>query len=149
MMRSDIPRSCLIPGSGTAHGRSGARSPLGEQPAPVEVHASAGEAVGDRGLLLGTALAAYGLPGALGALLFGRWLRGLPPARLLAADSRIRAVLLGCAPLAWAAGVLHPVLYVVLLAGSSVLHAWGSAGRYALVAQMLPPDQRLAANALV
>ncbi|MFE2125390.1 MFS transporter [Streptomyces amritsarensis] len=111
--------------------------------------ASAGEAVGDRGLLLGAALAAYGLPGALGALLCGRWLRGLPPARLLAADSRIRAVLLGCAPLAWAAGVLHPVLYVVLLAGSSVLHAWGSAGRYALVAQMLPPDQRLAANALV
>lgn len=73
----------------------------------------------------------------------------LPPARLLAADSRIRAVLLGCVPLAWAAGVLHPVLYVALLAGSSVLHAWGNAGRYALVAQMLPREQRLAANALL
>ncbi|MEV6682930.1 MFS transporter [Streptomyces erythrochromogenes] len=104
---------------------------------------------GRSGLLLGAALAAYGLPGALGALLFGRWLRRLPPARLLAADSRIRAVLLGCVPLAWATGVLHPVLYVVLLAGSSVLHAWGNAGRYSLVAQMLPAQQRLAANALL
>ncbi|MFE5676818.1 MFS transporter [Streptomyces erythrochromogenes] len=104
---------------------------------------------GRSGLLLGAALAAYGLPGALGALLFGRWLRRLPPARLLTADSRIRAVLLGCVPLAWAAGVLHPVLYVALLAGSSVLHAWGNAGRYSLVAQMLPAQQRLAANALL
>ncbi|MET9572388.1 MFS transporter [Streptomyces virginiae] len=104
---------------------------------------------GRSGLLLGAALAAYALPGALGALLFGRLLRRLPAARLLAADSRIRAVLLGCVPLAWAAGLLHPVLYVALLAGSSVLHAWGNAGRYSLVAQMLPPDQRLAANALL
>lgn len=85
---------------------------------------------GQSGMLLGAALAAYALPGAAGALLFGRWLRRLPAGRLLAADSRIRAVLLGCVPLAWAAGVLHPVLYVALLAGSSVLHAWGNAGRY-------------------
>ncbi|WP_405816358.1 MULTISPECIES: MFS transporter [unclassified Streptomyces] len=104
---------------------------------------------GQSGMLLGAALAAYALPGAAGALLFGRWLRRLPAGRLLAADSRIRAVLLGCVPLAWAAGVLHPVLYVALLAGSSVLHAWGNAGRYSLLAQILPPDQRLAANALV
>ncbi|QES58461.1 MFS transporter [Streptomyces venezuelae] len=104
---------------------------------------------GQSGMLLGAALAAYALPGAAGALLFGRWLRRLHPGRLLAADSRIRAVLLGCVPLAWAAGVLHPVLYVALLAGSSVLHAWGNAGRYSLLAQILPPDRRLAANALV
>ncbi|KOU91189.1 MFS transporter [Streptomyces sp. XY511] len=104
---------------------------------------------GRSGLLLGAALAAYALPGALGALLFGRLLRRLPAARLLAADSRIRAVLLGCVPLAWATGLLHPVLYVALLAGSSVLHAWGNAGRYSLVAQMLAPEQRLAANALL
>ncbi|MFD9263856.1 MFS transporter, partial [Streptomyces sp. NPDC059538] len=104
---------------------------------------------GGSGMLLGAALAAYALPGAAGALLFGRWLRRLPPGRLLVADSRIRAVLLGCVPLAWAAGVLHPVLYVALLAGSSVLHAWGNAGKYSLLAQLLPPEQRLAANALV
>ncbi|MFG2987808.1 MFS transporter [Streptomyces sp. NPDC048257] len=104
---------------------------------------------GRSGMLLGAALAAYALPGAAGALLFGRWLRRLPAAKLLAADSRIRAVLLGCVPLAWAAGVLHPALYVALLAGSSVLHAWGNAGKYSLLARILPPDQRLAANALV
>jgi predicted MFS family arabinose efflux permease len=104
---------------------------------------------GRSGLLVGAAVAAYALPGAVGALVFGRWLRRLSAERLLAADSWLRAVLLGCVPLAWAAGVLHPVLYVVLLAGSSVLHAWGSAGKYSLLARMLPPDQRLAANALV
>ncbi|WP_405792225.1 MFS transporter [Streptomyces sp. NBC_00029] len=104
---------------------------------------------GQSGMLLGAALAAYALPGAAGALLFGRWLRRLPAGRLLVADSRIRAVLLGCIPLAWVTGVLHPVLYVTLLAGSSVLHAWGNAGKYSLLAGILPPDQRLAANALV
>lgn len=104
---------------------------------------------GRSGLFVGAAIAAYALPGAAGALVFGRWLRRLPAQRLLAADSWLRASLLGCVPLAWTAGVLTPVLYVVLLAGSSVLHAWGSAGKYSLVAQILPPDQRLAANALV
>lgn len=104
---------------------------------------------GRSGLLVGAAVAAYALPGAVGAMVFGRWLRRLPAERLLAADSWLRALLLGCVPLAWAVGVLHPVLYVVLLAGSSVLHAWGSAGKYSLLAQILPPDQRLAANALV
>ncbi|MHC3817185.1 MFS transporter [Streptomyces sp. DT9] len=104
---------------------------------------------GRSGLFVGAAIAAYALPGAAGALVFGRWLRRLPAQRLLAADSWLRASLLGCVPLAWTAGVLTPVLYVVLLAGSSVLHAWGSAGKYSLLAQILPPDQRLAANALV
>ncbi|MGW2236716.1 MFS transporter [Streptomyces sp. NPDC001759] len=104
---------------------------------------------GHSGLVVGAAVAAYALPGAAGALVFGRLLRGLTPRRLLATDSWLRALLLGCVPLAWAAGVLNPVLYVVLLAGSSVLHAWGGAGKYSLISQMLPPDQRLAANALV
>jgi predicted MFS family arabinose efflux permease len=104
---------------------------------------------GGSSLFLGAAVAAYTLPGAAGALVFGRLLRRLPARRLLAADCGLRALLLGCVPLAWAAGVLHPVLYVGLLAGSSVLHAWGGAGKYSLLAEMLPQDQRLAANALV
>ncbi|WEP00356.1 MFS transporter [Streptomyces sp. FXJ1.172] len=104
---------------------------------------------GQSGLVVGGAVAAYALPGAAGVLVCGRWLRRLTPRRLLAADSWLRALLLGCVPLAWAAGVLHPVVYVVLLAGSSVLHAWGGAGKYSLVSQLLPPDQRFAANALV
>ncbi|MGW0673178.1 MFS transporter [Streptomyces sp. NPDC002746] len=104
---------------------------------------------GRSGLYVGAAIAAYALPGAAGALVFGRWLRRLPARRLLAVDCWLRALCLGCVPLAWAAGVLHPVLYVVLLAGSSVLHAWGSAGKYSLVAQILPPERRLPANALI
>ncbi|MEV6162758.1 MFS transporter [Streptomyces sp. NPDC052052] len=104
---------------------------------------------GQSGPMVGAAVAAYALPGVVGALFLGRWLRRLPPRRLLAVDSWLRALLLGCVPLAWVSGVLHPVIYVVLLAGSSVLHAWGSAGKYSLIAQMLPPEQRLAANALV
>jgi MFS family permease len=106
-------------------------------------------APGQSSLLLGAAVAAYALPGAAGALVFGRWLRRLPARRLLIMDCGVRALLLGCIPLAWTAGVLHPALYVALLAGSSVLHAWGGAGRYSLLAEMLPQDQRLAANALV
>ncbi|MDQ0989678.1 MFS transporter [Streptomyces sp. V3I7] len=104
---------------------------------------------GRSGLFVGAAVAAYALPGAAGALLFGRWLRRRPARRLLAVDGWLRAVLLGCVPLAWATGALHPAVYVGLLAGSSLLHAWGSAGKYALLAQILPPEQRLAANSLV
>jgi predicted MFS family arabinose efflux permease len=58
-------------------------------------------------------------------------------------------VFLGAIPLAWLAGVLSLPLYVGLLAVSSLLHAWGNAGRYTLVAELLPEDQRLAANTLV
>ncbi|BBB01809.1 hypothetical protein RVR_9390 [Actinacidiphila reveromycinica] len=104
---------------------------------------------GDAGILLGAAVAAYALPGALGALVLAPRLRRVPARRLLAADSCLRAVLLGCVPLAWALGVLRPGVYVALLAGSSLLHAWGGAGKYALLAQALPPRHRLAANALV
>jgi MFS family permease len=104
---------------------------------------------GSRGLYVGTAVAAYALPGALGALLLGRWMRRFPARRLLFTDAVLRASMLACVPLAWALGVLTPWLYVVLLAASSLLHAWGSAGKYALLATLLPPGQRLAANALV
>ena len=102
------------------------------------------------GLWVGGAVAAYTLPGVVGALVFGRRLRRVPARRLLLADNVLRAVLLGAVPpLAWLAGLLTPPLYVVLLAVSSLLHAWGSAGRYTLVAELLPDEQRLAANTLV
>jgi MFS family permease len=101
------------------------------------------------GLWVGGAVAAYTLPGVVGALLFGRRLRRVPARRLLLADNVLRAVLLGAVPLAWLAGLLTPPLYVVLLAVSSLLHAWGSAGKYTLLAELLPDEQRLAANTLV
>jgi predicted MFS family arabinose efflux permease len=101
------------------------------------------------GLWVGAAVAAYTLPGVVGALAFGRWLRRVPARRLLLADSVARGAFLGAVPLAWLAGVLTLPLYVVLLAVSSLLHAWGSAGTYTLLAELLPEDQRLAANSLV
>nr|WP_245603557.1 MFS transporter [Salinispora cortesiana] len=47
------------------------------------------------------------------------------------------------------AGVLDIWLYTVLLGLSSLLRSWGSAGRFTLVAELLPPKHRLAGNALI
>jgi MFS family permease len=101
------------------------------------------------GLWVGGAVAAYTLPGAVGALVFGRRLRRVPARRLLLTDSIVRGAFLGAVPLALLTGLLTPPLYVVLLAVSSLLHAWGNAGRYTLLAELLPDEQRLAANTLV
>lgn len=104
---------------------------------------------GSTGLWVGASVAAFTLPGVVGALAFGRWLRRVPARQLLVADSTVRAVFIGAIPLAWFAGVLTPTLYVVLLAISSLLHAWGSAGTYTVLAELVPQDHRLAANTLV
>jgi MFS family permease len=101
------------------------------------------------GLWVGGAVAAYTLPGVVGALVFGRTLRRVSARRLLLADSMVRGVFLGAVPLVWLGGMLTPPLYVVLLAVSSLLHAWGSAGQYTLLAELLPGEQRLPANSLV
>ena len=101
------------------------------------------------GLWVGGAVAAYTLPGVVGALVFGRRLRRVSAKWLLFADNVMRGVFLGAIPLVWLAGLLTPPLYVVLLAVSSLLHAWGSAGRYTLLAELMPDKQRLAANTLV
>jgi MFS family permease len=101
------------------------------------------------GLWVGAAVAAYTLPGVVGALVLGRRLRRVSPQRLMVADNLVRAVFLGAVPVAWLFGVLTPGLYVVLLAVSSVLHAWGNAGTYAVLAHLVPDEHRLAANTLV
>jgi MFS family permease len=101
------------------------------------------------GLWVGGAVAAYTLPGVVGALVFSRRLRRVRAKRLLLADNVLRGLFLGAIPLTWLAGLLTPSLYVVLLSVSSLLHAWGSAGKYTLLAELLPDEQRLAANTLV
>lgn len=101
------------------------------------------------GLWVGGAVAAYTLPGVVGALVFGRRLRRVTARRLLLVDNIVRGVFLGVVPLVWLAGLLSLPLYVVLLAISSMLHAWGNAGKYTLLAELLPGEQRLAANSLV
>ncbi len=101
------------------------------------------------GLWVGGAVAAYTLPGVVGALVFARRLRRMPAKQLLLIDNIVRGVFLGAVPLAWLAGLLTLPLYVALLAVSSLLHAWGSAGKYTLLAELLPEEQRLAGNTLV
>ncbi|MFL6101710.1 MAG: MFS transporter [Actinomycetales bacterium] len=101
------------------------------------------------GLWVGGAVAAYTLPGVVGALAFGRRLRRVAARRLLLSDTMVRAVFIGAVPLASLSGLLTPPLYVVLLGVSSLLHAWGSAGTYTLLAELLPDSERLAANTLV
>jgi DHA3 family macrolide efflux protein-like MFS transporter len=102
-----------------------------------------------RGLWVGAAVAAYSVPGALGAALLGRWLRHRGGVRLAGADAVLRAVALGAIPVLWATHLLTPTWYVALLGASSVLHAWGTAGQFTLVAEILPAEHRVAGNSLL
>src|SRR5215475_4853244 len=81
-----------------------------------------------QGLWVGAALAAYALPGALGVVVFGRWLRARRGVRLAGADAALRAVALGVVAALALAHVLTPAAYVALLGVSSLLHGWGMAG---------------------
>jgi hypothetical protein len=103
---------------------------------------------GDPGVFVGLAIAAYTLPGAAGALLLSRFLRRRAAWALVVSDSWLRAGSLAAIALLWAVGSLAPVAYLGLLAGSSVLSAWGNAGQYTLLSQLGGPDGALAANSL-
>ncbi|HEY0188133.1 MAG TPA: MFS transporter [Cellulomonas sp.] len=95
------------------------------------------------------ATAAYTLPGAVGAFVFARWLSGRAGAQLAVRDASLRAAFLITVPLLAATGGLSIGLLVVLLAGSSLLGAWGRSGRYVLLADAVPAEHQLAGNALV
>ena len=102
----------------------------------------------NRGLVVGAAVAAYTLPGAIGIFL-GRFLGELDSGRLLLLNCVLRAACLGAiALLAWF-GRLEIPGYVALLAGSALLSSWGTAARYSLVAETLPESLRLGGNALL
>lgn len=101
------------------------------------------------GAWTGLAVAAYALPAPIGAALLARLVRRFRGAQLVAADAALRAVALSLVAILAAAGLLNPVGYVALLAVSSLLHAWGSAGAYTLVAELLPDEDRVAGNALL
>ncbi|MET8834153.1 MFS transporter [Micromonospora sp. NPDC004540] len=104
---------------------------------------------GQAGVWTGLAVAAYALPAPIGAAVLARLVRGLRASRLVAADASLRAVALGAVAILAVADALDPVVYVALLAVSSLLHAWGSAGAYTLVAEVLPEEDRLTGNALL
>jgi predicted MFS family arabinose efflux permease len=100
------------------------------------------------GVFVGLAVAAYTLPGAVGAVALSRLLRHRNARVLMLADSWLRAGCLGTIALLWTAGSLAPLTYLGLLAVSSVLSAWGNAGQYTLLSQLSGPQGRLAANSL-
>jgi Major Facilitator Superfamily len=103
---------------------------------------------GNPGFFVGLAVAAYTLPGAAGALALSRFLRRRPARVLVLADSWLRAGCLAAIALLWTAGCLAPAAYLGLLAGSSVLSAWGGAGEYTLLSQLGGQQGRLAVNSL-
>lgn len=97
----------------------------------------------------GAAVAAYSLPATFGAALFGRFIRHFSGAGLVALDASLRALALGTIAVLAVADRLNPPGYVLLLTISSLLHAWGNAGSYTLIAELLPDRDRIAGNALV
>lgn len=102
-----------------------------------------------RSLIVGAAVAAYSLPAVFGALALRRWLAHLPSRRLALLDCALRAPALAAIPVARAAGMLSPVLYVALLGLGSLLLSWGFAGRYSMIAELAAADVRMAANSLM
>ncbi|MEU5782844.1 MFS transporter [Micromonospora lupini] len=104
---------------------------------------------GQREVWIAVAMAAYTLPSAAGTVIFGRSLRGRGGAQLAGWDAILRAAALAAIPIAHLAGVLTIGLYVVLLAASALLHSWGSAGRFTLIAELLPERHHLPANAVL
>lgn len=103
---------------------------------------------GQLGLFVGLSVAAYTLPGAVGALALGRYLRRRPARALVLTHCLLRAGFLGTIVALAATGALSPIAYVALLAGSSLLASWGSAGQYTMLAELGGADGRLAANSL-
>jgi predicted MFS family arabinose efflux permease len=100
------------------------------------------------GLLVGLALAAYTLPGVIGALAFASFLRDRSPRALVLIHCLLRTSFLGLIALLGLTGALTPYVYVALLAGSSLMSAWGNAGQYTLLSELGGPAGRLAVNSL-
>jgi predicted MFS family arabinose efflux permease len=103
---------------------------------------------GALGVFVGATVAAYTLPGAIGALAFARLLRRRPPRVLVLANCALRASLLGAVAVLSLTGDLSPYSCLLLLAGSSILSAWGTAGEYTMLSALGGPAGRLAANSL-
>lgn len=103
---------------------------------------------GSLGLFVGLAVASYTLPGVIGALAFGSILRGRPARSLVLAHCVLRAGCLGAVAVLAASGALTPPLYLALLAASSLMVAWGNAGKYTMLSALAGVDGRFAVNSL-
>jgi hypothetical protein len=94
---------------------------------------------GELGVFVGLAVASYTLPGVIGALVFGRVLRARPVRALVLAHCLLRTGFLGAVAALSGTGTLAPAPYVALLAGSSLLFAWGNAGQYTMLSELGGP----------
>lgn len=103
---------------------------------------------GDTGVFVGVAVAAYTLPGVIGAILLRRYVATRPAREMVLGHAGLRAVCIGLIAVLSIAGALPPYVYVALLAGSSLLYAWGNAGEYTMLSALAGPDGRLAVNSL-
>jgi predicted MFS family arabinose efflux permease len=103
---------------------------------------------GNVGVFVGIAVAAYTLPGVVGALALGRFLRRWPVRALVLAHTWLRAGFLATIAILWAMSSLTPFVYVALLASSSVMDAWGSAGEYTMLSDLGGPEGQLGVNSL-
>src|SRR5262245_51863138 len=103
---------------------------------------------GSLGLFVGLAVAAYTLPGVLGALTLGRFLRGRPARAMVLVHSLLRAGCLGLIAVLAVGGALAPPVYVALLAASSLMAAWGNAGEYTMLSALAGSEGRFAVNSL-
>jgi hypothetical protein len=104
---------------------------------------------GQAGLWTGLSVAAYALPATVGMAVLGPLVRRFNGAGLVAVDASLRCVMLGVIATLAIAGGLTPPVYVALLAFSSLLHAWGNAGAYTLIADELPERDQVTGNALI
>jgi MFS family permease len=104
---------------------------------------------GEAGVWTALAVASYTLPATFGAAALARLVRGLAGITLVGLDATLRAVALGTIAVLAIAGELAPAVYIILLAGSSLLHAWGNAGAYTLIAELVPDEDRVNGNALL
>lgn len=102
-----------------------------------------------RGTWVAIAVAAYSVPSAVGGVLLGRFMRGRGGAQLAGWNAALHAGALAAIAIVYATGQLNVAVYVALLAIASLLAAWGSAGRYTLIAELLPEAHRLPANAVM
>ncbi len=80
--------------------------------------------------------------------MLARLVRGLPGTALVTVDATLRAIALGTIAALAIAGALAPATYFILLAGSSLLQAWGNAGAHTLIAELVPDEDRVTGNAL-
>lgn len=102
-----------------------------------------------RSIVVGLALAAYSLPAAIGSLTLGRWVSSRNARSLILVNALLRGTVFALIPVLYWMGLLDAAVYIALLAVSSLLHAWGMAGRHTFVAETLAPADRLAGHSLV